>query len=97
MKRYQESFSNYVCPVCGNTESNSIGILNGKPYCRKRISFKGEAAARNISFPKAAPIYLSYELSDEQNELSNKLVENFENGINSLVYAVCGSPKTRNP
>ena len=48
------------------------------------------------SYPKKAPIHLSYELSPEQKELSDKLVENYKEGIDSLVYAVCGSQKTRN-
>ena len=85
---------NYTCPICGNTDSSSIGLLNGKPYCRRCISFKGEEAKESYSFPKQSPIFLSYELSDEQRELSNRLVRNFDNQINSLVYAVCGSGKT---
>ena len=84
----------YFCPVCGNTDANSIGYLNGKPYCRRCISFKGEEAKEIYSFPKQSPIYLSYELSDEQKELSERLVKNFDYQINSLVYAVCGSGKT---
>ena len=46
------------------------------------------------SYPKKAPIHLSYELSPEQKELSDKLVENYKKGLDSLVYAVCGSGKT---
>jgi len=46
------------------------------------------------SYPKKAPIHLEYELSPEQKELSNKLVENYKKGIDSLVFAVCGSGKT---
>ena len=80
--------------MCGNTDIHSIGNLNGKLYCRKCISFKGEGANYLPSKPKEAPIFLSYELSDEQKELSNRLVSNYESGINSLVYAVCGSGKT---
>ena len=34
----------YSCPICGNTDIHSIGFLNGKPYCRKCITFKGEEA-----------------------------------------------------
>ena len=37
---------------------------------------------------------MEYELSPEQKELSDKLVENYKKGIDSLVYAVCGSGKT---
>ena len=46
------------------------------------------------SYPKEAPIHLEYELSLEQKELSDKLVENYKKGIDSLVFAVCGSGKT---
>ena len=68
--------------------------MNGKPYCRRCISFKGEEVEHKPSYPKKAPIYLEYELSPEQKELSNKLVENYKKGIDSLVFAVCGSGKT---
>ena len=69
-------------------------MLNGKQYCRRCISFKGEEVEHKPSYPKKAPIHLEYELSPEQKELSNKLVENYKKGIDSLVYAVCGSGKT---
>ena len=84
----------YVCPICGNTDTHSIGLLNGKLYCRKCISFKGEQVKSSYSFAKKAPIFLTYELSSEQDELSKKLVDNYKNGIDSLVFAVCGSGKT---
>ena len=69
-------------------------MLNGKPYCRKCISFRGEEVEHKASYPKKAPIHLEYELSPEQKELSDKLVENYKKGIDSLVFAVCGSGKT---
>ena len=84
----------YKCPICGNTDIHSIGYLNGKPYCRRCISFKGEEVEHKPSYPKKAPINLTYELSPEQKELSDKLVENYKKGIDSLVFAVCGSGKT---
>ena len=84
----------FTCPVCGNTDFHSIGMINGKPYCRRCIAFKGEEVSFSYSLPKAAPIFLSYDLSSEQKELSDRLVNNYDNGINSLVYAVCGSGKT---
>ena len=84
----------YKCPICGNTDIHSIGYLNGKPYCRRCISFKGEEVEHKPSYSKKAPIHLSYELSPEQKELSDKLVENYKKGIDSLVFAVCGSGKT---
>ena len=84
----------YKCPICGNTDIHSIGYLNGKPYCRRCISFRGEEVEHKPSYPKKAPIHLEYELSSEQKELSGKLVENYKKGIDSLVYAVTGSGKT---
>ena len=84
----------YKCPICGNTDIHSIGHLNGKPYCRRCISFRGEEVEHKPSYPKKALIHLEYELSLEQKELSDKLVENYKKGIDSLVYAVCGSGKT---
>ena len=84
----------YRCPICGNSDIHSIGYLNGKPYCRRCISFRGEEVEHKPSYSKKAPIHLEYELSTEQKELSNKLVENYKKGIDSLVFAVCGSGKT---
>ena len=94
MSNNQEAFLNYLCPICGNSDPRSIGILNGKPYCRRCISFRGEEAKRTISLSKKAPIRLEYKLSEEQSELSSRLVDNFKKGIDSLVFAVCGSGKT---
>ena len=88
------SINNFVCPICGNADIHSVGYLNGKPYCRRCISFKGEEVEYKPSYPKKATIHLEYELSPEQKELSDKLVENYKTGRDSLVYAVCGSGKT---
>ena len=85
---------NYKCPVCGNTDIHSIGFLDGKPYCRKCIVFKGEEAKSAYRGTKKAFIQIEYELSPEQKILSYKLISNFKNGIDSLVYAVTGSGKT---
>ena len=70
-------------------------MLNGKPYCRKCITFRGREAEEPILEPKNADFTLTYRLSKEQKTLSRQLVNNYKNGINSLVKAVCGSPKTR--
>ena len=91
-----DSQHSFTCQLCGNTDIHSIGILNGKYYCCRCISFRGEEVEHKLSYPKKAPIHLEYELSLEQKILSDKLVENYKKGIDSLVYAVCGSPKTRN-
>ena len=89
-----ENRNSFTCPICGNTDIHSIGYLNGKPYCRRCISFRGEEVEHKPSYPKKAPIHLEYELSPEQKELSDKLVENYKKGIDSLIFAVCGSGKT---
>lgn len=89
-----ENRNSFTCSICGNTDIHSIGYLNGKPYCRRCISFRGEEVEHKPSYPKKAPIHLEYELSPEQKELSDKLVENYKKGIDSLVFAVCGSGKT---
>ena len=69
-------------------------MLNGKPYCRKCITFRGREAEEPIIEPKDADFTLTYRLSKEQKELSKQLINNYKNGINSLVKAVCGSGKT---
>lgn len=84
----------FVCPRCGNKEEKYIGFKNGKPYCRKCIIFSGEEAKEVPHPPKKAPLSLAYKLSEEQSDLSRRIVENFVNGVDTLVYAVCGSGKT---
>jgi len=86
----------FVCELCGNTDLRYVGTLNGKLYCRKCISFKGELAEKELSYldDKKSRAYLNYELSKEQIEISNRLVENFKNHINTLIFAVCGAGKT---
>ena len=84
----------YKCPICGNTDIRSIGYLNGKPYCRRCISFRGNEAIGDYPLCDKADYQLDYELTKEQNTLSNQLVDNFRHGVNSLVHAVCGSGKT---
>ena len=77
--------NSFVCPICGNTDIHSIGYLNDKPYCRRCISFRGEEVEHKPSYPKKAPIHLEYELSPEQKELSDKLVENYKKGIDAWI------------
>lgn len=56
--------------------------------------FRGQEATDEYIPWDTAPYSLNYELSEDQKRLSNQLVENYKNGIDSLVYAVCGSGKT---
>lgn len=84
----------FICPICGNKDPRYIGYRNGKPYCRKCISFIGEEAEDEYKTPESAKIFLEYELSEEQKELSSQLIINYKNGKNSFIHAVCGSGKT---
>ncbi len=89
-----ENRNSFACPICGNTDIRSIGYRNGKPYCRKCITFRGQEASGNYIQNDNAEYTLRYELSDDQKRLSKQLVENYKIGIDSLVHAVCGSGKT---
>jgi len=84
----------FFCPVCGNSDNRYIGHKNGHLYCRRCISFRGEEANGDPMYPTRAPIYLDYDLSEDQKRLSKQLIDNYKSGINSLVMAVCGSGKT---
>lgn len=84
----------FICPFCGAKDKKYIGYLNGIPYCRRCVSFRGEEAKFKTIYPKYVTPDLSYELSEDQKNLSEALCENYKNGINTLVYAVCGSGKT---
>lgn len=86
----------YVCPLCGNKNQKYFGKLsNGNIYCRRCISFKGEAAStslldKNLSYN----ISISYNLSEEQKRLAHQIKQGFIEKKDTLVYAVCGAGKT---
>lgn len=84
----------FVCPRCGNSEERYIGYKNGEPYCRRCIRFVGEEAPRTEKHPHPVTLDLGYPLSKAQRALSDQILENFKNGIDTLIYAVCGSGKT---
>jgi competence protein ComFA len=69
-------------------------MRNGRPYCRKCISFVGTKANPLPSSPKTVELNLHYDLSGEQKQLSRKIVDNYAHGVDTLVYAVCGAGKT---
>lgn len=89
-----DNHSSFTCPICGNTDVRYIGIRNGKQYCRKCITFRGQEATGDYIQNDNAEYTLHYELSNDQKRLSKQLVNNYINGIDSLVHAVCGSGKT---
>ena len=86
--------NSFVCPRCGNSDPRFLGHKNGKVYCRKCISFRGEEALEKKASPKNVVLSLDYRLSKEQETLSKQIIENYDKGIDTLVYAVCGSGKT---
>lgn len=89
-----EGNDGFICPRCGNEDPIYIGNKNGMPYCRRCISFRGEEVTYRKKEPKEATLNLHYSLSQEQASISESLLKNYENGIESLVYAVCGAGKT---
>lgn len=84
----------FVCPRCGNSDPRYIGTKNGKPYCRKCISFIGTEVKLESTVGKFAPIDLKYSLSDEQRKISRRIIHNYIHGVDTLVYAVTGAGKT---
>lgn len=84
----------FICPVCGCKEKKYFGHKNGKTYCRRCITFRGQEASNTFSINKDGEYTLHYDLSPEQKRISKKLIENFIIGVDSLVHAVCGSGKT---
>lgn len=84
----------YKCPLCGNEEEIYIGYKNGKPYCRRCISFIGEEAKDSFEKNNDGYLSISYELTKEQKSVSEKVLDNYKKGIDTLIYAVCGAGKT---
>ena len=84
----------FVCPRCGNSHPKYIGYLKGKPYCRFCISMKGKEANKNQSRNPPVVTKLNYKLSKEQSHISNQLVKNYKERVDTLVNAVCGAGKT---
>lgn len=84
----------FVCEKCGNKDPKYIGLKNGKPYCRLCISFRGEQVKEMNRKPGLVTLDVKYPLSKEQKAISLKVRENYMNGIDTLINAVCGAGKT---
>ena len=85
---------NFICPRCGNKNPLYIGELNGKKYCRFCISLNGKSALQRKPNHGAVVLRLGYPLSKEQEEIANKVLENYKNKKDTLINAVCGAGKT---
>ena len=86
--------ANYVCPRCGNSDPRYIGTKSKVKYCRRCLIFQGEEVKRAEGAPKPVSLSIPYRLSKEQKELSERILANYKQGKDTLVYAVCGSGKT---
>lgn len=84
----------FICERCGNSDPKYIGYLNGKAYCRFCISLNGKTASENKVRKGAVVLKLGYPLSPEQKIISDQVVENYKNGKDTLISAVCGAGKT---
>lgn len=84
----------FICPRCGNQDQTKIGYKNGVPYCRACISFVGE----NVPYTQKEIVPynydLKYPLTIEQQDISRKILRNYQNHIDTLLIAVCGAGKT---
>lgn len=96
-----KAIENKHCNRCGSLVSAKLP--NGKKYCRGCIEIgrivEGDYLIRydqEFTFPKRKNGALTWtgKLTDDQAKLSYKLVDNFENEKNTLVYAVTGAGKT---
>ncbi|MCR5078351.1 MAG: DEAD/DEAH box helicase [Bacilli bacterium] len=69
--------------------------FKGIPYCSRCFAITNGMLQRTLApaLPKSL-LHLDYPLSEEQKRLSDKAVDNYKNGIDTLLYAVCGSGKT---
>ena len=86
--------NDFICPKCGNQDSKYVGYINGKPYCRFCISMKGKQADKKRKASGSVVLRLDYSLSRDQKKLSEQIVANYKNKIDTLVNAVCGAGKT---
>jgi len=91
---------NMKCPRCGNDDPHLIGAVNGRPYCRACIKFNRQFLDERIESQletrsdQQVSFHLSFELSEKQEEISQRLISNYDAKVNTAVMAVCGSGKT---
>ena len=88
------------CLRCGNDDPKYFYLDKDIYYCRKCIQF-GRVNLNEKIIPKTYQCKkhrvhpkLEFELTQAQKEVSNEILKNAINGIDSLVYACCGAGKT---
>ncbi len=81
------------CLVCNNTEKKYFGLLNGKYYCRKCISFKGKVAGYSNVINKPI-LEMDFKMSFLQEKISNAISNARKENKNVFLYAVTGAGKT---
>lgn len=84
----------FLCPKCGNTDQRYLGIRNGKIYCRRCIGMLKSETKLVLRDNGNSRLHLTYSLTKEQNDVSRKILQNYQNGKNTYVHAVCGAGKT---
>lgn len=82
------------CEICLAEDDKYFAFNNGKIYCRRCITFKGEKAKINNFSNNEVILDLKYNLSKKQEEISSNVLKAFINHQNVLINAVCGSGKT---
>lgn len=84
----------FVCPRCGNSSPESIGIKNGLPYCRLCLPFQGQLCDNNFLVKDNISLKLDYPLSENQKRVSDEVLKLVTNNKNALIHAVTGAGKT---
>lgn len=84
----------FKCSICGNDDKKKIGIKNGQYYCRACIGFKGQQVNPTKRIIGHSSFVIRYKLTDEQKRISDAVLSNFKQGIDTLINAVCGAGKT---
>lgn len=84
----------FICPLCLNQDPIFMGYLNQKPYCRRCLPFQGEIALAPVHDAILAPIHMSYQLTPEQQAMSQKIIACYHLRQSVLIDAVTGSGKT---
>lgn len=88
------------CPRCHNEDNTYLYRYHNEYYCRKCIAFSRvnihdvHITKRLHYEPKNVLFNLDFQLSPRQQDISHELLNHYQNGKNSYVWAVCGSGKT---